>query len=400
MTPALLALVAEDAPTRAILCAGAGAFERAHVTLTQGIHVGIGRRCRRADRRALRCDLGPRRRDRARERRGAGHASRSARRCAPRLSGARRGSAAARAPVQALDQVGGAQRARRAPARPRRRARRRPSVATSKRASCRATPSGRRSSRRARRRCRRSRARHCRSALMRGSVAGRGDDGARALQDDDARGSARRARAPRRGDRPAPSRVVLPSRRAASSGCGVRTVARPRLRARAASVSRAVSPAMRVERVGIEHQPRRRGDSSRGSGARTASPPPQPQTTVRRAERRGGALPPAGPQHQLGAHRVERAGDAPASSRVDEDAAGAGGMRGARREQRRARHARRAADDGDVAEAALVLRVAARRAAPRDLGAPTSQASGACAVERRRRARRTRPCRRGRGRRR
>jgi NAD(P)-dependent dehydrogenase (short-subunit alcohol dehydrogenase family) len=40
VTPGLLALVAEDAPTRAILCAGAGAFERAHVTLTQGIHVG------------------------------------------------------------------------------------------------------------------------------------------------------------------------------------------------------------------------------------------------------------------------------------------------------------------------------------------------------------------------
>ena len=40
VTPGLLALVAADAPTRAILCAGAGSFERAHVTLTQGIHVG------------------------------------------------------------------------------------------------------------------------------------------------------------------------------------------------------------------------------------------------------------------------------------------------------------------------------------------------------------------------
>jgi NAD(P)-dependent dehydrogenase (short-subunit alcohol dehydrogenase family) len=39
VTPGLLALVAEDAPTRAILCAGAGGFERAYVTLTQGIHV-------------------------------------------------------------------------------------------------------------------------------------------------------------------------------------------------------------------------------------------------------------------------------------------------------------------------------------------------------------------------
>ena len=40
VTPALLTLVAEDAPTRAILCAGAGSFERAHVTLTQGVHLG------------------------------------------------------------------------------------------------------------------------------------------------------------------------------------------------------------------------------------------------------------------------------------------------------------------------------------------------------------------------
>ena len=41
VTPGLLALVAEDAPTRAILCAGAGAFARAHVTLTPGIFVGL-----------------------------------------------------------------------------------------------------------------------------------------------------------------------------------------------------------------------------------------------------------------------------------------------------------------------------------------------------------------------
>jgi NAD(P)-dependent dehydrogenase (short-subunit alcohol dehydrogenase family) len=39
VSPAVLALVSEDAPTRAILCAGAGGFELAHVTLTQGIHL-------------------------------------------------------------------------------------------------------------------------------------------------------------------------------------------------------------------------------------------------------------------------------------------------------------------------------------------------------------------------
>ncbi len=41
VTPGLLALVADDAPTRAILCAGAGAFERAHITLTNGVFVGL-----------------------------------------------------------------------------------------------------------------------------------------------------------------------------------------------------------------------------------------------------------------------------------------------------------------------------------------------------------------------
>jgi NAD(P)-dependent dehydrogenase (short-subunit alcohol dehydrogenase family) len=35
----VLALVAENAPTRTILCAGAGSFETAHITLTKGIHV-------------------------------------------------------------------------------------------------------------------------------------------------------------------------------------------------------------------------------------------------------------------------------------------------------------------------------------------------------------------------
>ncbi len=42
VSPGLLALVSEDAPTRAILCAGAGSFEQAHITLTRGIHIGAG----------------------------------------------------------------------------------------------------------------------------------------------------------------------------------------------------------------------------------------------------------------------------------------------------------------------------------------------------------------------
>ena len=39
VAPGILALVAEDAPSRSILCAGAGSFELANLTLTQGIHL-------------------------------------------------------------------------------------------------------------------------------------------------------------------------------------------------------------------------------------------------------------------------------------------------------------------------------------------------------------------------
>ncbi|MBL8370673.1 MAG: SDR family NAD(P)-dependent oxidoreductase [Burkholderiaceae bacterium] len=41
VVPAMLVLAAADAPTRAILCAGAGTFEAAHITLTPGVHLGI-----------------------------------------------------------------------------------------------------------------------------------------------------------------------------------------------------------------------------------------------------------------------------------------------------------------------------------------------------------------------
>ena len=40
VAPGLLYLVSDDAPTRAILCAGADIFERTYVTLTGGVHVG------------------------------------------------------------------------------------------------------------------------------------------------------------------------------------------------------------------------------------------------------------------------------------------------------------------------------------------------------------------------
>ena len=41
VVPAMLVLASQDAPNRTILCAGAGGFEAAHVTLTQGVFVGI-----------------------------------------------------------------------------------------------------------------------------------------------------------------------------------------------------------------------------------------------------------------------------------------------------------------------------------------------------------------------
>ena len=40
VSPAVVALASDDAPTRTVLLAGAGAFEQAHVTMTRGIHVG------------------------------------------------------------------------------------------------------------------------------------------------------------------------------------------------------------------------------------------------------------------------------------------------------------------------------------------------------------------------
>jgi NAD(P)-dependent dehydrogenase (short-subunit alcohol dehydrogenase family) len=42
VVPAMLVLVTQDAPTRTILCAGAGSVEAAHITLTQGVWVGMG----------------------------------------------------------------------------------------------------------------------------------------------------------------------------------------------------------------------------------------------------------------------------------------------------------------------------------------------------------------------
>ena len=42
VVPAMLVMASEAAPTRTVLCAGAGTFEAAHITLTQGVHIGTG----------------------------------------------------------------------------------------------------------------------------------------------------------------------------------------------------------------------------------------------------------------------------------------------------------------------------------------------------------------------
>jgi NAD(P)-dependent dehydrogenase (short-subunit alcohol dehydrogenase family) len=42
VVPAMIVMASEDAPNRTIICAGAGSFEVAHITLTQGVHFGTG----------------------------------------------------------------------------------------------------------------------------------------------------------------------------------------------------------------------------------------------------------------------------------------------------------------------------------------------------------------------
>jgi NAD(P)-dependent dehydrogenase (short-subunit alcohol dehydrogenase family) len=41
VVPAMLVLASQDAPNRTILCAGAGSFEAAHITMTHGAWIGI-----------------------------------------------------------------------------------------------------------------------------------------------------------------------------------------------------------------------------------------------------------------------------------------------------------------------------------------------------------------------
>src|SRR3546814_11386862 len=40
VSPAVLALVADEAPNRVVLCAGAGSFEQARIGMTEGVFIG------------------------------------------------------------------------------------------------------------------------------------------------------------------------------------------------------------------------------------------------------------------------------------------------------------------------------------------------------------------------
>lgn len=42
VVPAMLVMASQEAPNRTVLCAGAGTFEAAHITLTRGVHLGTG----------------------------------------------------------------------------------------------------------------------------------------------------------------------------------------------------------------------------------------------------------------------------------------------------------------------------------------------------------------------
>ena len=42
VSPAIVLMACDDAPNRKIICAGAGSFETAHITLTQGMYLGLG----------------------------------------------------------------------------------------------------------------------------------------------------------------------------------------------------------------------------------------------------------------------------------------------------------------------------------------------------------------------
>ena len=128
-------------------------------------------------------------------------------------------------------------------------------------------PSARRSSRRGRRRCRPTPAPRCRWRKSPARAPARRSrcpsPSARPP-----RSSGRPAPARRAGDRPGRSAVLAPSRRAASSGCGVRIVCWPRALACAQRRLQAAVGADGVEGIGVEQQAADHADQAAAATAR------------------------------------------------------------------------------------------------------------------------------------
>ena len=144
---------------------------------------------------------------------------------------------------------------------------------------------------------------------------------------------------------------------AASSGCGVSTVAWPRPARACNWRCKAGSAASCVQCIGVEHQPRasRQQRRQRLAHRRAAAAAADHGAAC---QHRRIAAPPCGPEHQLGLLRVMAGGVG--IQQADEHAAGTRGQCGARRQQRGPGHARRPADHGKIAEAALVAGMAPR----------------------------------------
>ena len=218
---------------------------------------------------------------------------------------------------------------------------------------------------------------------MRGVPSGAAIDGARAFQDDDGAIARRRARAPRARrsawtSRRACCRAGAPLRADAASGWSRSRAPRAPRAAPAATASAAIAlsaSASRTRRARDRQQPRQRrahrvaaaaaADDRRCGERRRRRSPHQPRRNI--SSGRSGSI--SSPVAHVAV-----------AEQVDEDAARAGGVRGARREPRGAGHAGRAADDGDVAEAALVRGMAPRRGRAAGSPLPTSQASASVAA--------------------
>ena len=184
--------------------------------------------------------------------------------------------------------------------------------------------------------------------LMTRRAAGRGDDAARALEQHHAAMALRQRARGAAGGRPAPAAASLPSRRAASSGCGVSTVAWPRAGAGLQLAAQA------WRRRPVRSARRRRAPAA---GSATAAAAARRAPPRRRHSRRPRCCAPAWPGRCAtsagGTSARAAAGRRPCRvgiEQADEHAPGAAGQRGARGQQCGTGHAGCAADHGHVAD--------------------------------------------------